>query len=58
MHPGVVQIMAGLALVIAGILVVKVIGNDLGLVVFFGGLALAIAGGIALSQTGEKEIGN
>ena len=50
--------MAGLALVIAGILVVKVIGNDLGLVVFFGGLALAIAGGIALSQTGEKEIGN
>jgi hypothetical protein len=58
MHPGVLKIMAGLALIIGGILVVKALGNDLGYLVFFGGCATAIAGGISLSQSGAKEIGN
>lgn len=58
MHSGVPKIMGGLVLVIAGILVLKALGNDLGLLVFFVGCAVAIAGGISLSQTGAKEIGN
>ncbi|HEY2510477.1 MAG TPA: hypothetical protein VGI39_06465 [Polyangiaceae bacterium] len=58
MHSGVPKIMAGLAVIVAGILILKALGNQLGLVVFFIGCGIAIAGGISLSQTGAKEIGN
>ena len=58
MHPGVPQIMLGTVLVLGGILVVKALGNDLGYLVFFLGIALGCAGGISLSQSGAKEIGN
>ena len=58
MHSGVPKIMAGLVVILAGILILKALGNDLGLAVFFVGCGIAIAGGISLAQTGAKEIGN
>ena len=58
MNPGVSQIMLGLGAVVAGILVLKGAGSEIGWLVFVLGLAIAIRGGIQLSQTGEKEIGN
>ena len=58
MHPGVSQIMLGLVAIVAGILVLKGAGSEIGWLVFVLGLAVAIRGGIQLSQTGAKEIGN
>ncbi len=58
MNPGVSQIMLGLTTVLAGILIIKALGNDLGWLVFVAGIALGARGGIILSQSGAKEIGN
>jgi hypothetical protein len=58
MHPAVPQIMFGLLCIVVGILIVKALGNDLGWFAFVFGLAVASRGGILLSQSGEKEIGN
>ena len=58
MNPGVSQVMLGLGAVIAGIFVIKGAGSDLGWLVFVAGLAIAIRGGIVLSTSGAKEIGN
>jgi hypothetical protein len=58
MNPGVSQIMLGLGAVLAGILALKAAGSELGWLLFVAGIALAIRGGIQLSQTGAKEIGN
>jgi hypothetical protein len=58
MNPGVSQIMLGLVAVVGGILTLKAAGSGIGWIVFVLGLIVAIRGGIALSQSGEKEIGN
>ena len=58
MNPGVPQIMLGLLLIVAGILVVKALGNELGWILFVLGAALAARGGILLSQSGERELKN
>ncbi len=58
MHPGVPQVMVGLVTIVAGILIIKALGNDLGYLVFLFGIVLASRGGISLSQSGAKEIGN
>jgi hypothetical protein len=58
MHPGTVQVALGLAILFAGILVIKALGNDLGWVVFLAGVVLACKGGIELSWSGAKEVGN
>jgi len=58
MHPAVPQVMFGLLCIVAGILVVKALGNDLGYIVFVLGIDIAIRGGIILSKGGEKELGN
>jgi hypothetical protein len=58
MNPGVMQVMLGLLCLIGGILVIKVAESDVGWLVFLVGLALGCAGGIRLSQSGAKEIGN
>ncbi len=58
MNPGVPQVMFGLVLIVAGILVIKALGNDLGWIVFVAGVASGCAGGIRLSQSGAKEVGN
>jgi hypothetical protein len=50
--------MVGLVTIVAGILVVKAAGNDMGYVVFLAGIVIACRGAIALSQAGAKEIGN
>jgi hypothetical protein len=58
MNPGVSQIMLGLVAILAGILVLKAAGSEIGWLVFVLGLAIAIRGGIQLSQSGAKELGN
>jgi hypothetical protein len=58
MNPGVSQVVLGLVCVVGGILVIKGAGNDLGWLVFVAGLVIAIRGGIVLSESGAKEIGN
>ncbi len=58
MHPGVPQILVGLFFIVAGVLIVKALGNELGWIAFVLGGALAARGGIALSQSGEKELKN
>jgi hypothetical protein len=58
MHPGVPQVMLGLLCIVGGVLVVKLLGNEYGWLVFLLGGALAIRGGIALSQSGQKELNN
>jgi hypothetical protein len=58
MNPGVPQVMFGLFLIVAGILVIKALGNDLGWIVFTAGVVAASAGGIRLAQSGAKEVGN
>ncbi len=58
MHPAVPQIMVGLFCVVAGILVVKALDNDLGFILFVAGIVLACRGGIQLSQVGAKELNN
>jgi hypothetical protein len=58
MHSGVPQIMLGLLLIVAGILVVKVLSNELGWLLFVLGAAIACRGGMSISQSGEKELKN
>jgi hypothetical protein len=58
MNPGVSQVMLGLVTLVVGILVIKGAGSDIGWLVFVAGLAIAIRGGIVLSLSGAKEIGN
>jgi hypothetical protein len=58
MHPGVAQIMLGLACLFGGVLIVKVLGNDWGWLVFVLGAIVGNKGGIDISSSGMKEIGN
>ena len=58
MHPGVPQIMLGLLCIVGGILITKALGNDWGLLVVLLGIVLGCSGGIGLSQSGAKELGN
>jgi hypothetical protein len=58
MHPGVPQIMLGLLLIVGGILIVKLLGNDYGWIAFLAGAALGSRGAMQISQSGQKEIGN
>jgi hypothetical protein len=58
MNPGVSQIMLGLGAILGGIVLIKGLGIDLGWLLFVAGVALATRGGILLSQSGAKEIGN
>jgi hypothetical protein len=50
--------MVGLLTIVAGIFIIKLLGNDWGYLVFLFGIVLGVKGGIALSQSGAKEIGN
>ena len=58
MNPGVMQVMFGLVTLVAGILALKAAGSGIGWIVFVAGIAIAIRGGIILSKSGAKEIGN
>ena len=58
MHPGVPQLMLGLLCIVGGVLIVKALGNELGWILFVAGVALGCRGGISISQSGAKEIGN
>jgi hypothetical protein len=58
MNPAVGTLMFGLLLIVAGIFVIKAVGNDFGWLVFAAGVAAGCAGGIRLSQSGAKEVGN
>jgi hypothetical protein len=58
MHPGVAQIMLGIACLVAGVLIVKVLGNEWGWLVFVLGTVVGGRGAIAISSSGMKEIGN
>ena len=58
MNPGVSQVMLGLVAIVGGILALKGAGSGIGWVIFVLGLVVAIRGGIVLSQSGAKEIGN
>jgi len=58
MHPGVPQIMLGILLIVGGVLVVKLLGNELGWLLFVAGAVVGCRGGMAISSSGQKEIGN
>jgi hypothetical protein len=58
MNSGVPQVMFGLVTLVAGILVLKGAGSGIGWLVFVAGVVIAIRGGIVLSTSGAKEIGN
>jgi hypothetical protein len=58
MNPGVSQVMLGLTSIVGGILVLKGAESGIGWLIFAAGLVIAIRGGIVLSQSGAKEIGN
>ena len=58
MHPGVPQIMLGLLLIVGGIFIVKLLDNNWGFLVFLLGIVIGCRGGMAISQSGAKEIGN
>jgi hypothetical protein len=58
MNPGVMQVMFGLVCIVAGALVVKGADSGFGWLIFIAGIAIGCAGGIRLSQSGAKEIGN
>jgi len=58
MHPGVAQVMLGIACILAGVLIVKVLGNEWGWLVFLLGAIIGNKGGIDISHSGAKEIGN
>ena len=58
MHPGVPQIMLGLLSLVGGVLIVKGLGNELGWLLFLFGIFIACRGGISVSKSGAKEIGN
>jgi hypothetical protein len=50
--------MLGLLCLVGGVLIIKLLGNDLGWLLFLLGVTLACRGGISISQSGAKEIGN
>lgn len=50
--------MVGILFLVAGVLVVKMLGNELGWLLFLLGAFVGCRGGIQLSQMGAKEIGN
>jgi hypothetical protein len=52
------QVMFGLVCIVAGALVVKAADSGFGWLIFIAGIAIGCAGGIRLSQSGAKEIGN
>jgi hypothetical protein len=58
MNPAVIQVMLGLVCIVAGAVIFKLAGSDVGWLVFVVGIAVAVRGGIVLSQSGAKEIGN
>jgi hypothetical protein len=58
MNPGVMQVMLGLVCIVGGAVIFKAFGSDLGWVVFLAGIVAGCRGGIVLSQSGAKEIGN
>ena len=58
MNPGVSQVMLGLTAIVGGILVLKGAESGIGWVIFVAGVIVAIRGGIVLSTSGAKEIGN
>ena len=58
MHSGVPQIMLGILSLVAGVLVVKMLGNELGWLLFLFGAVIGCRGGMQLSSSGAKEIGN
>jgi hypothetical protein len=57
MNGGVPQIIAGLVCIVVGSLVIKTV-SDLGWLIFLLGVILGCRGGIQISQSGAKEIGN
>jgi hypothetical protein len=50
--------MLGLLLIVGGILIVKVLGNELGWLAFVLGAAIGCRGGMAISASGQKELKN
>ena len=58
MNAGVPQVMFGLLCIVGGALIIKGLGSDLGWLVFLVGIVLGCRGGIFISQSGAKEIGN
>jgi hypothetical protein len=50
--------MLGLLCLVGGVLVIKVLGNELGWLLFLFGIFIGCRGGISISQSGGKEIGN
>ena len=54
MNPGVPQIMLGLLCIVAGILVVKALGSELGWLLFVLGSAIGCAGGFALAERRQR----
>jgi hypothetical protein len=58
MNPAVGTLMFGLLLIVGGIFVIKAAGSDVGWLIFAAGVVAGCAGGIRLSQSGAKEVGN
>jgi hypothetical protein len=58
MNPAVTQVMLGLICIVGGAVIFKGFGSDLGWLVFVAGIVVGCRGGIILSQSGAKEIGN
>ena len=58
MNPAVTQVMLGLVLLVGGAVIFKGFGSDVGWLVFIAGIVIGCRGGITLSQSGAKEIGN
>ncbi|MGO8998042.1 MAG: hypothetical protein ACLQVI_32370 [Polyangiaceae bacterium] len=58
MNPGVTQVMFGLLCLVGGILIIKGAESGIGWLVFVAGIVIGCAGGIRLSQSGAKEVGN
>jgi hypothetical protein len=50
--------MLGLACILVGVLIVKVLGNEWGWLVFVVGAIVGSKGAIDISSSGAKEIGN
>jgi len=58
MNPAVTQVMLGLVGIVGGAVIFKGFHSDLGWLVFVLGIIVGVRGGIILSQSGAKEIGN
>jgi hypothetical protein len=58
MHSGVPQIMLGILLLVGGVLVVKLVPSEFGWLLFLAGAFIGCRGGISISASGQKEIGN